>query len=125
MEWTRVVMESFVRAPDGSEVRPLLEVNRGGMSQCTLPPGGVSQAVKHKTIEEIWYFVEGRGEVWRHHGAREEVVTAEPGVCVSIPTGAAFQFRNIGEAPLIFVIATMPPWPGMDEAVRVKDFWPV
>ena len=44
---------------------------------------------------------------------------------MSIPTGAAFQFRNTGEAPLIFVIATMPPWPGMDEAVRVKDFWPV
>ncbi len=125
MEWTRAAPEAFVRAPDGSEIRPLLEVSRGGLSQCTLPPGGVSHAVRHKTIEEIWYFVEGRGEVWRRHGAKQEVVTVGPGICVSIPTGTEFQFRNTGDGPLVFAVATMPPWPGMDEAVRVKDFWPV
>ena len=53
------------------------------------------------------------------------VVHALAGVSLAIPTGARFQFRNIGDDPLCFVIATMPPWPGDDEAVRAVDRWPV
>ena len=122
--WTAVPGEDFVTAPDGSEVRLLLELGRGGMALCSLPPGGVSKAVRHKTIEELWFVTAGQGQVWRKLGAREEVVEASPGTCVSIPTGAHFQFRNTGEAPFSFVMATMPPWPGMDEAVPVADHWP-
>jgi mannose-6-phosphate isomerase-like protein (cupin superfamily) len=55
MTWTKTLPAEFVRAPDGSDVRPLLELTRGGMAHCTLPPGGVSLAVRHKTIEELWY----------------------------------------------------------------------
>jgi mannose-6-phosphate isomerase-like protein (cupin superfamily) len=124
MDWTATIPEDCVIAPDGSEVRPLLEVGRGGLSHCTLRPGGVSRAVRHKTIEEIWFFTEGRGEVWRRLGEREEVVPVAPGACLSIPTGAHFQFRNTGQDPLVFVIATMPPWPGEQEAARVADHWP-
>ncbi len=124
MEWTKTVAEDFVLAPDQSEIRPLLEVSRGGMSHCTLPPGRASRAVQHRTIEEIWFFIEGRGQVWRCLGELDEVVDVAPGVSLSIPTGARFQFRNTGDGPLRFVIATMPPWPGMDEAVRVEDYWP-
>ncbi len=57
-------------------------------------------------------------------GESECVVVAE-GTALTIPTGAKFQFRNTGTAPLCFVIATMPPWPGETEAVRVTDYWPV
>ncbi|MFQ5775744.1 MAG: cupin domain-containing protein [Kiloniellaceae bacterium] len=124
MRWTMTLPDDFVLAPDRSEIRPLLEVARGGMAHCTLPPGGVSLAVRHKTIEEIWYFLGGRGQVWRRLGEVEEVVDVAPGACLCIPTGAHFQFRNTGAEPLVFVIATMPPWPGMDEAVRVEDHWP-
>lgn len=123
MRWTATVAEDCVIAPDGSEVRPLLELGRGGMSLCSLAPGGVSRAVRHRTIEELWYVAAGRGEVWRRLEGREEVVAAAPGVCLAIPTGAHFQFRTTGPEPLVFVIATMPPWPGMDEAVRVDDHW--
>ena len=31
---------------------------------CTLPPGRVSTAVAHRAVEELWYFIEGRGQVW-------------------------------------------------------------
>ena len=50
-------------APDGSEIRLLPNVKGGGMCHCTLPPGKKSLAVKHKTVEEIWYFLSGQGEV--------------------------------------------------------------
>jgi mannose-6-phosphate isomerase-like protein (cupin superfamily) len=124
MTWTKTMPAEFVRAPDGSEVRPLLELTRGGMAHCTLPPGGVSLAVRHKTIEELWYVIAGRGQMWRKHGTHEDVVDAVPGTCLSIPTGAHFQFRNTGDEPFEVIMATLPPWPGMDEAARVADHWP-
>ena len=112
-------------APDGSEIRFLTETERGSSVHCTLPPGHVSSPVTHRTVEEMWYFLEGRGQVWRKQGTREEVVDVSPGVSLTIPLGAHFQFRNTGEVPLRFVIATMPPWPGEDEAYGVEGHWPV
>ena len=111
-------------APDGSEIRFLGEVERASMVHCTLAPGGVSKAVRHKTIEEIWHFLSGKGEVWRAFDGEEEVKPVTQGTSLTIPTGAHFQFRNTGPAPLRFVIATMPPWPGEQEAERVPDHWP-
>jgi len=116
---------SDLLAPDGSEIRLLVSTGRGSMVHCTLPPGGVSKAVTHRTVEEVWYFLEGAGQVWRKSGAGEEVRDVSAGVSLSIPLGAYFQFRNTGPAPLRFVIVTMPPWPGAEEAVRVKDYWAV
>jgi mannose-6-phosphate isomerase-like protein (cupin superfamily) len=112
-------------APDGSEIRLLPATGRASMVHCTLPPGKVSLAVTHRTVEEIWYFLEGQGEVWRKLGAREEVVQVSPGVSLTIPLGAHFQFRNSGDTPLRFVLATVPPWPGDNEAYRVADHWEV
>ena len=74
-----------------------------------LPPNAVSQAVRHRMIEEIWYFISGRGEVWRKHEDREDVVEGGPGVCLTIPIDVHFQFRNTGNGPLEFLMATMPP----------------
>jgi mannose-6-phosphate isomerase-like protein (cupin superfamily) len=113
-----------VLAPDGSQIRELLRLGRGSLAHCSLPPGGVSLAVRHRTIEELWYVLAGRGEVWRKEGQREEVVEVGPGVCLDIPRGAHFQFRTVGDDALVFLIATMPPWPGPQEAVRVEDHWP-
>ena len=112
-----------VLAPDGSEIRFLPQVEGGSMVHCTLPPGAVSLAVTHRTVSELWYVLSGAGELWRRQGDREEVVRLEPHTAHSIPLGTQFQFRTTGAAPLAFVIVTMPPWPGMDEAVRVPDHW--
>ncbi len=112
-----------VIAPDGSEIRLLLTMKGGSMVHCTLPPHKISLAVRHKTVEEVWYFIEGRGEVWRKQGDQEEVIEVKNGVCITIPSGTHFQFRTTGNAPLRFVITTMPPWPGEHEAVRVQNYW--
>jgi mannose-6-phosphate isomerase-like protein (cupin superfamily) len=44
-------------------------------------------------------------------------------VSISIPVGAAFQLRATGAAPLEAVAVTMPPWPGMDEAIPAEGIW--
>jgi mannose-6-phosphate isomerase-like protein (cupin superfamily) len=110
-------------APDGSEVRLLSQTSRGSMAHFALPPNGVSKAVAHKTIEEIWYFVRGRGRMWRRLGNAEEITEVMPGVSISIPTGTQFQFRSDSNEPLEAVGVTMPPWPGVDEAVVIEGVW--
>jgi mannose-6-phosphate isomerase-like protein (cupin superfamily) len=112
-------------APDGSEIRVLGRTARGSMAHGTLPPGGVSRAIVHRTVDEIWYVVGGRAEVWRKQGEREEVVETGPGTSLTIPLGTHFQFRTLGDEPFRFVMCTIPPWPGDDEALRVPDHWPV
>jgi len=110
-------------APDGSDVRVLLELKRGGMAHFELAPGQVSTAVTHRTVEEIWVFISGRGEMWRRQGQREEVVTVEVGVCLTIPVGTHFQFRSFGDEALAAIAVTMPPWPGEGEATVVQGQW--
>jgi mannose-6-phosphate isomerase-like protein (cupin superfamily) len=105
-------------APDGSEIRLLLATGRTSVCHCTLPAGRTTLAVRHRTVEEIWFFLGGTGEVWRRDASGEEVLGVGPG------TSLEFQFRATGEKALTFVIATMPPWPGAEEAVRVADHWP-
>ena len=112
-------------APDSSEIRLLATAAGGSMAHGTLPPKGVSLAIRHRTVEELWYVTAGRGQVWRKQGEREEVVDVGPGSSLSIPVGTHFQFRNTGWEPLCFVMCTMPPWPGSEEAVRVPHHWPV
>jgi mannose-6-phosphate isomerase-like protein (cupin superfamily) len=121
----RLREEHDVLAPDGSEIRLLVATNRGSMVHATLPPGQTSRAIVHRTVDELWYITEGRGQLWRKRGSREEVIDLAPGCALSIPVGTHFQFRTIGAQPLRFVLCTMPPWPGAHEAVRVPDYWPV
>jgi mannose-6-phosphate isomerase-like protein (cupin superfamily) len=112
-------------APDTSEIRLLAGASRGSLAHGTLAPHGVSLAIKHRVVEEVWFVVEGRGQVWRMRNALGEVVDVGPGASLSIPPGTHFQFRTIGDEPFRFIMCTMPPWPGADEAVRVPDHWPV
>jgi len=110
-------------APDGSDVRLLLGLDGGGMAHFELPPGETSTAVTHKTVEEIWYFLSGRGEMWRKTGETEEITEVETGTCITIPLGTHFQFRSFGDEPLAAIGVTMPPWPGEEEAAVVDGCW--
>ena len=120
----RISAAPEIIAADGSEVRILCELPRGAMAMFTLMPGAVSKAVAHRTVEEVWCVIRGRGRIWRKTGDQEEVTDLVPGLSVAIPTGAHFQFRNDGTDPLDIVAATMPPWPGEGEAYFVEGKWP-
>ncbi len=110
-------------APDGTAVRLLAALSGGSFAHFELPAGAISHAVVHRTVEEIWWFVAGRGALWRRSGEHEELATVRPGVCATIPLGTRFQFRASVEAPLAFVAVTMPPWPGEGEAEVVEGRW--
>src|SRR5580700_2134443 len=50
-------------APDGSDVRELLQLARGSMAHFELRAGRVSRAVAHRSVEEIWYILNGNGQM--------------------------------------------------------------
>lgn len=110
-------------APDGSDVRLLLGLDGGGMAHFELGPNLVSKAVTHRTVEEIWFFLSGRGEMWRLQNGQSAIVDLYPGVCLTIPRSTHFQFRSFGHEPLAAIGVTMPPWPGEAEAVFVTGKW--
>ena len=121
---TKLLPEAYdVLAPDGSEVRVLLAMTGGSMAHFRLPAGGVSVAVRHRTVEEIWYVVSGAGEMWRSGNGDAQITTLAPGTCLTIPVGTAFQFRCLGSETLAAVAVTMPPWPGPEEAEITDGIW--
>ena len=115
-------------APDGSEIRLLADgrnaATRSSMVEVTLPAGQVSRPVYHRTVEEIWYILEGEGQVWRcppdADSASVPPQHVSPGNALVIPTGWRFQFVAAPEGPLRFLCHTTPPWPGEDEAVAAE-----
>lgn len=120
-------------APDGSEIRFLIDrrhhARGASVVEVTLPPGQVSRPVWHRTVEEMWYILEGYGQVWRcppdtdpfPEKSREESLAVQPGDALTIPTGWRFQFSATPAAPLRFLCITIPPWPGPEEA-QPADF---
>ncbi|HEV2097526.1 MAG TPA: cupin domain-containing protein [Stellaceae bacterium] len=123
-ETRRIAVDPDTTAPDGSEVRILCGLSCGGLAMFSLRPGAVSRAVAHHTVEELWYVVSGAGQIWRKLGDQEEIFEIGAGVSLSLPTGTHFQFRCDGSEPLTVLGATMPPWPGADEAYMVEGKWP-
>ncbi len=115
-------------APDGSEIRLLADgrhqATKSSMVEVTLPAGQVSRPVYHRTVEEIWYLLEGEGQVWRcppdAEAASVPPQPVSPGDSLVIPTGWRFQFAASPETALRFLCHTTPPWPGEDEAVPAE-----
>jgi mannose-6-phosphate isomerase-like protein (cupin superfamily) len=110
-------------APDGSEITFLVgDARRASLVEVRLPAGETSLPVRHRTVEEIWYFLAGDGRVWRLPPDGDAVIDeVRPGRTLVIPTGWAFQFQAGATEDLRFLCYTSPPWPGADEAVPAPD----
>ncbi|MBL8484664.1 MAG: cupin domain-containing protein, partial [Rhodocyclaceae bacterium] len=90
----------------------------------SLPAGHTSAAVVHQTMDELWYVLAGRGEMWRSHDGQETTICLLPGLSLSLPAGTHFQFRAAPDTELAILGVSMPPWPGDHEALAVAGPWP-
>lgn len=113
--------EADLIAVDGSAIYLLAGdaqgATRASLCEVRLAAGAVSRPISHRTVEEIWHVLAGRGQVWRcppHE--RVEPVDVTPGDTLVIPIGWRFQFRASAEGELRFLCYTTPPWPGPGEA---------
>jgi len=111
-------------APDGSRIRLIAgapeQATHASLCEATLGAGLTSRPVRHRTVEEIWFFTAGEGLVWRcppeADPKRVEAVAVKTGEALVIPTGWSFQFQASADGPLSFLCYTSPPWPGEQEA---------
>jgi len=111
-------------APDGSEIYyRVVDAKNASVVEVALAAGRTTRAVRHRTVEEIWYVLAGAGEVWLRapDQAGSNTRSVVSGDTVVIPTGWDFQFRATGDRSLRFVCFTSPPWPGEQEVIPVDD----
>jgi mannose-6-phosphate isomerase-like protein (cupin superfamily) len=112
METTILPEHPDAKSPAGADIRFVIACEAGNMIHSTVPPQQVNRATMHATVSELWFVLEGRGEIWRNDGDESCVTALVPGTSVDIPVGTAFQYRNTGDADLTFICVSMPPWPG-------------
>jgi mannose-6-phosphate isomerase-like protein (cupin superfamily) len=96
---------------DGSTIRELLglptsSANNQSLAEATLRPGGATQRHYHRETEEIYYVIEGSGEM-EVDGERAQV---SPGDAVLIPPGAWHEIRAAAAGPLRFLCCCAPPY---------------
>ncbi len=96
---------------DGSTIRELQglvtsSARNQSLAEATLPPEGATQRHYHRATEEIYYVVEGTGEL-EVNGARSQV---SPGDAVLIPPGAWHQIRAASQGTLRFLCCCSPPY---------------
>lgn len=101
--------EAFVTA-DGSVIRELLGLASGpsanqSLAEATLDPGQETERHYHRESEEIYFVLEGAGEM-EIDGERASVM---PGDAVLIPPGAWHQIRA-ADARLRFLCCCAPPY---------------
>ena len=96
---------------DGSTIRELLglptsSARNQSLAEATLPAGGATERHYHRQSEEIYYLVEGSGEI-ELDGERRDVV---PGDAILIPPGAWHQIRADEGHELRFLCCCAPPY---------------
>jgi mannose-6-phosphate isomerase-like protein (cupin superfamily) len=96
---------------DGSTIRELLglptaAVRNQSLAEATLPPGGATQRHHHRETEEIYYIVEGSGEM-EINGERAHVT---PGDAILIPPGAWHEIRADAGGELRFLCCCAPAY---------------
>jgi mannose-6-phosphate isomerase-like protein (cupin superfamily) len=89
---------------DGSTIRELHHTAEQSLAEATLEPGQATDRHYHARSEEIYFLLEGEGEM-EVDGERRHV---GPGDAVLIPAGARHQIR--AETPLRFLCCCAPPY---------------
>ena len=64
MKTTMLPEKSDRKSPAGADIRILMDCKMGGMIHSTVPPHQINKATVHATVSELWYVLEGHGEIW-------------------------------------------------------------
>ncbi len=96
---------------DGSEIRELLAYRNScirlqSLAEARLPPGAATTPHYHRKTEEIYFILEGQGEM-NLQGQRR---TVGPGDAIAIPPGSVHTIRNTGTGVLRFLCCCTPPY---------------
>lgn len=110
-----------LRTPHGSEIRPLMDRTTSDVARCSLaeellPPGAAVGRHYHTETEELYYILDGAGEMT----IDDETCEVSAGDCVLIPRGAVHTLRNTGGAAMRLLLVCGPAYSAADHHM-VKD----
>ena len=96
---------------DGSTIRELFGLPTGGvekqsLAEATLAPGQATKRHHHRASEEIYFVLDGEGEL-ELDGDRRRIAEGD---AVAIPPGAWHQLHAHGDAPLRILCCCAPPY---------------
>lgn len=111
-----MTVQSLDRQPpfttaDGSTIRSILDrtnapVANQSLAEASLPAGGATQRHYHRAAEEIYFILEGGGEMEIDCETR----MVGPGDGILIPPGAWHQMTATGNGPLRFLCCCAPAY---------------
>ena len=106
---------------DGSEIRELLAhrnscVRNQSLAEARLPAGTATMPHLHPRTEEIYYILQGQGEMILGH-EKQNVV---PGDAIAIPPGVPHQIINHTGEPLIFLCCCAPAYEHEDTVMLTE-----
>ena len=94
---------------DGSEIRELLAhrnscIRKQSLAEARIAPGLATTPHYHPECEEIYYVLEGTGEM----RIGDDVSLVRRGDAIAIPPGAVHQIRNTGRSTLKILCCCAP-----------------
>ena len=81
-----------------------------------IKPGG-EQRIHEHTPEQVYFILEGRGEMI----VADEKAEVVPGDCIFIPSGESHGLKNIGKELLRYFSAAAPSF----RKEELESFWPI
>ncbi|MEK6270370.1 MAG: cupin domain-containing protein [Planctomycetales bacterium] len=107
---------------DGSEIRELLAhrnscIRNQSLAEARLPAGRATMPHLHPQAEEIYYIIEGQGEMILAHEKR----TVVPGDAIAIPPGVPHQIINEASEPLSFLCCCAPAYEHEDTVMLTEE----
>jgi len=96
---------SFVTL-DGSTIRELARTPRQSLAEATVPAGRATIEHRHRTSEEIYYFLAGHGRL-RLGGAERDVAAGD---CAVISPGTAHKLWAGSSGDLVLLCACSPAY---------------
>jgi len=100
---------------DGSEIRELLahrnsSIRKQSLAEARIAPGQTTTPHYHPESEEIYFVLEGSGEM----RIGDEVREVHAGDAIAIPPGAVHQIRNSGDVTLKILCCCAPGYEHSD-----------
>ena len=100
---------AVIKTPHHSEIRPLMDRTTSGIEQCSLaeevlPVGAAVGRHHHLLTEEIYYILQGTGQMT----VGDEVREVEAGDAIFIPRGNTHTLENTGHTPMTILLVCGP-----------------
>lgn len=94
---------------DRSEIREIMApanscIERQSLAEAIVYPGDTTATHIHKTVEEIYYILDGEGIMWQDGKER----SVRPGDAIANPPGVPHRITNTGDSPLVFLCICVP-----------------